>query len=41
MRKATIKPGAKATFTYTVRSDVQRLRVKLVCRKPKPKEAKA
>ena len=41
VRRATIKPGAKATFTYTVRSDIQRLRVKLVCRKPKPKEAKA
>lgn len=40
-RKATIKPGAKATFTYTVRSDFRRMHVKLACKKPKPKETKA
>ena len=40
-RRATIKPGAKATFTYTVRSDFRRMHVKLVCKKPKPKVAKA
>jgi hypothetical protein len=40
VRKATIKPGAKATFTYTVRTDLSRMRVKLVCKKPKPKETK-
>jgi hypothetical protein len=41
VRRATIKAGAKATFTYTVRTDLQRMRVKLACKKPKAKEAKA
>ncbi len=41
VRKATIKPGAKATFTYSVKTDLSRMRVKLVCKKPKPKETKA